>query len=40
MTPDSIPFAQMTLGGKLLFAVKLVVFLATFGFAFPTLLSN
>jgi hypothetical protein len=40
MTPDSVSFVQMGIGGKLLFLAKLCVFLATLGFAFPLLLSN
>jgi hypothetical protein len=31
---------QMGIVEKLVFAVKLLVFLASFGFAFPTLLSD
>ena len=38
-TAPSQKFGQMTIVNKLLFTVKLVVFLASFGFAFPTLLS-
>lgn len=33
-------FAQMTAGGKLLFLGKLVLFLATFGFAYGSLLED
>jgi hypothetical protein len=33
-------FMQMGIVEKIVFAVKLVVFLASFGFAFPTLLSD
>ena len=40
MTPDSVPFVQMGIGGKLIFLMKLCVFLCTMGFAFPLLLSN
>lgn len=40
MTPDSQPFMQMGIGGKLLFLAKLCAFVATMGFAFPLLLSN
>ena len=32
-------FGQMSFVNKLVFTAKLCVFLATFGFAFPTLLS-
>ena len=40
MTPDTKSFTQMEIGGKLIFLTKLGAFLATFGFAFPLLLSN
>jgi hypothetical protein len=35
-----LTFYEMTLAGKLLFMVKLCVFFVSFGFVFPTLLSN
>ena len=40
MTPDSKPFGQLSAVGKIVFVFKLCAFLVTFGFAFPTLLSN
>lgn len=36
----TIKFTDMRIGEKLVFLVKLCIFCATFGFAFPTLLSN
>ena len=39
-TPEGKRFAQMTGNEKGMFIVKLIVFLATFGFAFPTVLHN
>jgi hypothetical protein len=33
-------FVQMGVVEKIVFSVKLVVFLASFGFAYPTLLSD
>jgi hypothetical protein len=36
----SKPFAAMDLSEKAVFCVKLCLFLATFGFAFPTLLTD
>ena len=36
----SMKFADMRIGEQLVFVVKLCVFFASFGFAFPTLLSN
>ena len=36
----SMKFADMRIGEQLVFIVKLCVFFASFGFAFPTLLSN
>ena len=33
-------FNEMGIGGKLVFCVKLCLFLVSFGFAFPTLLSD
>lgn len=34
------PFAAMNVNEKAIFCVKLCLFLATFGFAFPTLLTD
>ena len=39
LTP-STKFKDMTIGEQLAFLVKLCIFCATFGFAFPTLLSD
>ena len=36
----STKFKDMTIGEKLVFFVKLCFFCASFGFAFPTLLSD
>ena len=33
-------FKDLSVGGKIVFLSKLVVFLCSFGFAFPTLLSD
>jgi hypothetical protein len=33
-------FVDMGIGGKLVYILKLCVFLLTFGFAFPTILSG
>ena len=33
-------FRDLSFGGKMVFAGKLVIFLMTFGFAFPLLLSD
>ena len=37
---QSLKFKDMTVGGKLIFSGKLVVFLCSMGFAFPTLLTD
>ena len=37
---DDKKFAQMTGGEKIIFLGKLILFLATFGFAFPTILHD
>lgn len=34
------PFTKMGLGEKLVFLLKVIVFLATFGFAFPRVLAD
>lgn len=40
-TTDTSPkFKDLDFGGKIVFIGKLIVFFCTFGFAFPTLLSN
>jgi len=36
----ALTFQNMTIAGKLVFMVQLCVFLISFGFVFPTLLSN
>lgn len=36
----SAKWIDMGFGGKIVFAVKLVIFLCTFGFAFPLLLTD
>lgn len=36
----SLKFAEMTMSQKMVFSVKFCLFLASFGFAFPTLLSD
>ena len=36
----SMRFADMPIGEQFVFVAKLCVFFASFGFAFPTLLSN
>lgn len=36
----STPRPKLTIGGKIIFVGKFIIFLATFGFAFPTLLSD
>ena len=36
----SLKFIEMSIGGKMLFVVKLCLFIASFGFAFPTLLND
>ena len=33
-------FGEMNIGEKIVFTGMLVIFICTFGFAFPTLLSN
>ena len=38
--PPATKFGEMTTNGKLVFAAKLCLFLASFGYAFPTLLSD
>ena len=39
-TTDSKKFGQMSGGEKIAFIGKLIIFLCTFGFAFPTLLND
>jgi hypothetical protein len=36
----ALTFQDMTIAGKLVFMAQLCVFLISFGFVFPTLLSN
>ena len=36
----SLKFVEMTIVGKVFFLVKLCLFIASFGFAFPTLLTD
>lgn len=39
-TGDPRAFSNMTAGGKIAFIGKALVFIATFGFAFPTIFSD
>lgn len=39
-TQPSQKFKDMTFGGKLVFIGKLVIFLCSFGFAFPLILND
>ena len=39
-SPSKMKFSQMSVGGKLVFFGKLIVFFVTLGFAFPNLLAD
>jgi len=36
----SLKFKDMSIGGKIVFLGKLIIFICSFGFAFPTLLND
>lgn len=36
----SIKFSQLSIGQKIVFCGKLIIFFCTFGFAFPTILND